>query len=56
MRTIALPVEDAFDVLMSLDSGIDLSLAADALSVLAALEYGHWLIHHRLFPELPEAS
>ncbi len=56
VREITLPVEDASDVLMAFDSGIDLCLAVDALSVLAALEQGHWLIHSRLLPDLPEAA
>ncbi len=43
-------------MLMAFDSGIDLCLAVDAMSVLAALERGHWLVARRLLPDLPEAS
>ncbi len=54
MRQIGLPVDEAYDVLEAFDSGIELALAVDSLSVLAHLEHGAWLIDRRLFPDLPQ--
>ncbi len=54
MRQIAVPVDDAYEVLEAFDSGIELALAVDSLSVLAHLERGAWLIDRRLFPDLPQ--
>ena len=54
MREIALPVDEAYEVLEALDVGMELSLAVDSLSVLAHLEHGAWLIDRRLSPDLPE--